>query len=190
MDQGVTVERRLKLLFGGDSPHRFVAAVDPGHRMTAGQRIEGGAHTVGRVQTQRAVGHRSLLALQIVQGVLHRVMQLPQGQRPTAGAQQHRRRQCGGVDRSRPQDAPGHLDRHLLHGEALGGRVRGDRPVRLTEILAHGNRVRESDINFPVVALTLCLDEVEQPPRSLGDLLSTAGVGRVLGCLVKLVEAD
>ena len=51
MDERVAVERRLKLLFGGDSPHRLVAAVDPGHRMTAGQRIESGTHTVGRVQT-------------------------------------------------------------------------------------------------------------------------------------------
>ncbi len=117
-------------------------------------------------------------------------MQLPQGQRPAAGAQQHRRRQCGGVDRSCPQDPPGHLDRHLLHGKALGGRVRGDRPVRLTEVLAHRNRFRETDVDFPVVALPLCLDEVEQPPRSLGDLLPTAGVGRVLGRLVKLVKAD
>jgi hypothetical protein len=88
------------------------------------------------------------------------------------------------------QDAPGDLESHLLHRQTFGVLIGDHRPVRLTEVLAHGNRRREPDVNLAVVALALCLDEVVQPGQTLGCLLASTRVRGVLGCLVQLVEAD
>ena len=142
------------------------------------------------MQTQGAVGHRGLLAFQVIQRVLQCVVQLPQGQRATTGTQQHRGDQAGGVDRSRPQDSPGNLNRHLLHRKTLGGGIRGDRSVRFAEVLTHRHRIRKADVDLSVVTFALRLDEVEQPLCALGDFLPTARIGRVLGRLVQLIEAD
>ena len=190
VDQRVAVERRLEFLFRGDPPDRFVPAVDPGHRMSVGQGIQGRADAVIGMKAQGAVGHRRLLALQIVQRVLQGVVELTQGQRPASRREQDRRDQRGGVDRSRPLNPPGDLDRHLLHGQPLRRLVLGDRAGRVAEVLAHRDRFGEADVDLAVVALTLGFDEVHQPLRPLGDLLPAAGVGGVLGCLVQLVEAD
>ena len=163
-------------MFGGYLPHRFVATVDPGDRMAAGQRIDGGAHAFGGAQPKRTVGHRGLLALEMIQGVLQCVMQLLQGQRPAAGGQQDRRCQRRGVDRGRPQDSPGHLEGHLLHRKPLCGWIFGKRAIRLTEVFPHRHRGRETHVNLAVVPLALGLDEVVKPLRTLGNLLSAAGV--------------
>ena len=190
VDQRVAVERGLVLVFGGDPPHRLAAAVDAGDRMAARQRIQCRPDAVGRAQPQRAVGHRRLLALQVVQRVLQGVVQLVERERHPAGGQQQRRHQSGGVDRRDLQDAPGDLDRHLLQRQAFGSLVGGHRSPWLAEVLAHRHRLGEADVDLAVVAFALGLDEVVEPAQTFGGLLAAAGVRGVFGGLVQLVEAD
>ena len=106
VDHRVAVERRLVLLLGRDPPYRLASAVDAGDRVAVGQRVEGGANTVGRPQPQHAVGDRSLFALEVIQRILQRVVQLVERQRGAAGGQQQRRHQPGRVDRGGAQDPP------------------------------------------------------------------------------------
>ena len=56
VDDRVAIERGLVLVFGRNPPHRFVAAVHPGHRVPVGQRVDGRADTVGSAKSQGAVG--------------------------------------------------------------------------------------------------------------------------------------
>jgi hypothetical protein len=62
--------------------------------------------------------------------------------------------------------------------------------VRRAEILSHRDRFREADVDLAVIAFTLGLDEAVHPAQTLGPLFPAAGVGRVLGRLVQLIEAD
>ena len=85
VDDRVAVERRGVLVLRGDAPYRFAATVDTGDRMSVGQRVHRRPDTFGRAQPQRTVRHRSLLALQVIQRVLQRVVQLVERQRERRG---------------------------------------------------------------------------------------------------------